>query len=314
MSKSTISKYTWLLDLLTRRGRLTRKEINDYWIANTDLSDGRPMPRRSFHHYIDGIEQMFDLNINCDRSTNEYYIDDASESDTRLREWMLDALAISDTVTASRDISHRILLEKTPSARGKLPIVINALRSLTALKFSYRPYDRPAPQTVVLEPYCVRIFRQRWYVTGRNKGKAALRTYALDRISRLVELPDTFEMDPGFDAEEYFSNCVGIIRNNRDNPQTVVIRASAWRANYLRALPLHSSQSERTYDGFSLFEYHVFVTADLVNELLSMGRSVEVLKPLFLRRQIAEELQAALALYNAGTTASKSSKNTDTIG
>ena len=53
-------------------------------------------------------------------------------------------------------------------------------------------------------------------------------------MSRLVELPDTFEMDPGFDAEEYFSNCVGIIRNNRDNPQTVVIRASAWRAKYAR--------------------------------------------------------------------------------
>lgn len=297
MSKSTISKYTWLLDLLTRRGRLTRQEINEHWMANRSLSDGKPMPRRSFHHYIDGIEEMFDLNINCDRSTNEYYIDDASESDQRLREWLLDALAISDTMTASRDVSSRILLEKTPSARGKLPIVINALRSCSVITFRYQSYDRPAPQVVVLEPYCVRIFRQRWYVTGQNLDKSVVRTYALDRMTQPVETGDTFALPEDFDAETYFSDCVGIIRGNRDMPQTVVIRASAWRANYLRALPLHSSQSERNYDRYSLFEYRILVTADLVNELLSMGSSVEVIRPAFLRKQIADELQASLANY-----------------
>ena len=74
MAKELFNRYVWLIDMLQRYGRLTRREIGELWLRS-EYSDGKPMARRTFMNYRQAIQEMFDVNIECDASTYEYYRD-----------------------------------------------------------------------------------------------------------------------------------------------------------------------------------------------------------------------------------------------
>ncbi len=68
MAKELFNRYVWLIDTLQRYGRLTRREIDGLW-QRSEYSDGKPMARRTFMNYRQAIQEMFDVNIECDAST-----------------------------------------------------------------------------------------------------------------------------------------------------------------------------------------------------------------------------------------------------
>ena len=163
MARNLINRYVWLVDTISRYGRITLKDLNDAWLRS-EISEGKPLARRTFFHYRDGVEEMFDINIQCDKSTFEYYIDDAGgESSARLRSWLVDSVSMSDMLRSAQDISGRIILENVPSAREHLPVIIDAMKQKRRISFSYKSYTRSRPTDgIQLEPYFVKIFKQLW--------------------------------------------------------------------------------------------------------------------------------------------------------
>ena len=297
MARNLINRYVWLVDTISRYGRITLKDLNAAWLRS-EISEGKPLARRTFFHYRDGVEEMFDINIQCDKSTFEYYIDDSgSESNALLRSWVVDSVSMSGTLSNARDVSGRIMLENVPSAREHLPVVIDALKQNRRIRFSYKSYTRSLPTDgIVLEPYFVKIFKQLWYVIGLNVKDRQVKTYALDRISSLNILQDTFVMPEEVNPSEFFKDCFGII-TNRNSAKRIVLRVEPTQAKYFRALPLHSSQQEVVHDDYSIFTYKMRITYDLKEEIMSHGASIEVLEPKELKTLIRTELEQALKNY-----------------
>ena len=295
--RNLISVYIWIVDTIQRYGAITLAQLNDLWVKSA-LGDGNPIPRRTFFHYRDAIEEMFNISLKCNRSTFEYYIDEEeSENDSRMQQWLLDSMSMSGMLTNSRDISHRIVLENVPSARQYLSVVIDAMRDNQRIKFSYKSYKRVnAVDGIVIEPYFVKIFKQLWYVVGMNVKDGIIKTYALDRMSKLVIMPETFKMPEGFDPADFFKDCFGIITSHTA-PKDIVLRVSTTQAKYFRALPLHPSQQEDIHDAYSIFRYKMRLTYDLKEEIMSHGSDVEVVSPPELKAQIVSELKKALASY-----------------
>lgn len=64
----------WLVSLLFRCKRITLKEIQKAWEEYSDEYDIE-LHRNTFMKYKRLAEEMFDINIECDCCTNEYYID-----------------------------------------------------------------------------------------------------------------------------------------------------------------------------------------------------------------------------------------------
>ena len=294
-----LNKYLWIVDTLRRYGALTLAQLNDKWIAN-EVAGGNPLPRRTFMTYRNNIEDMLGVNILCNKSTYEYYLDSNGDDGNKYVDWMLDSLSINDTLQNSQSVSQRIMLENVPSARHFLPVVIDAVTHNLCIKFSYRSYVR-AGETKgnVVMPYFVKIFKQLWYVIGFNTRDNKIKTYALDRMSDLTILADKpFEMPEGFNPKDFFKDCFGITTNSNE-PKEIKLRVEPVQAKYLRALPLHESQQEMVQvGGYSVFTYRMRITYDLRQQLLSMGANIEVLAPAELKTQIKEELRKALDLYN----------------
>jgi hypothetical protein len=297
MARNMINRYVWLVDTISRYGRITLKDLNDAWLRS-DISEGKPLARRTFFHYRDGVEEMFDINIQCDKATFEYYIDDSGgENNARLLSWLVDSVSMSGTLSSARDISSRIILENVPSAREYLPVVIEAMKQNRCIRFSYKSYTRSRPTDgIVLEPYFVKIFKQLWYVIGLNVKDGQIKTYSLDRISRLNLLQDTFTMPENVKPSEFFKDCFGII-TNQNSAKRIVLRVEPTQAKYFRALPLHSSQQEEVHDDYSIFSYKMRITYDLKEEIMSHGASIEVLEPKELKMMILDELKRALKNY-----------------
>lgn len=294
MAHDLINRYIWLIDTIKRFGRITLDELGRQWLRSP-LSDGKPLPRRTFHHYRNGAEQMFGINIQCDRSTYEYYLEDTPQS--ALQQWLVDSTALTDTLRDTSDIATRIVLENVPSAREHLATIVDAMRQNHRIRFEYRSYTRSQRKTVDLEPYFVKIFKQLWYVIGRNIADNKIKTYALDRMTDLVIDADAeFQYPEGFSPQEFFKDCFGITTNHNE-PKRIVLRVEPTQAKYFRALPLHPSQQEVVHDHYSTFSYVMRNTYDLQEELMSHGDSLEVLEPPELKILIKEKLRKALELY-----------------
>lgn len=294
-----LARYTWVVDTLRRYGRISREEFNKRWAASS-LSGGDPMPRRTFYNYRQNISELFGIEIAYDKRTNEYYIEnnDQKGGDGSLTNWLLNSAAMSGVLSDARNVSHRVFVEDVPSARHNLAPILDALNHDISIRFTYNPFSRSrASVGVEIEPYLIKLFRQRWYVAGRNVSENRLKTYALDRMTAIELTGKRFEMPADFDPQEYFRHSFGIVVDS-STPRQVILRTDPQQAKYLRALPLHSSQQEMLHDQFSDFTYNLLLTEDFVKELMTLGPSVKVIAPPELRALLTDRLRRTLDQYS----------------
>lgn len=296
-----MNRYIWLVDTISRHGRITRRELDGCWSRSPYSGGETRLPRRTFYNYRQAVEELFSVTIEYDRSTYEYYLTEQA-GPGNITEWLLDSAATSNVLQGSRDVADRIMLEAAPSAREFLAPCIEAVRDNHPLVFDYHPHTRSNPtRNVEIEPYFLRIFRQIWYVTGRNTADSKIKTYALDRMSNLRVLTANFAPPPGeTDPAEYFRDSFGMMVN-RAEPRQVRLRVDERQARYMRALPLHHSQHEEVCNGYSIFTYKLRLTSDFVAEILSHGPTITVLAPRELKTMVLEALTASLANYDTPT-------------
>lgn len=300
MASQSTARCVWLVDTIRRYGRITRGQLQEAWLRSPH-SDGRALSRRTFCNHRAAAEELFNITIACDPVTYEYYIEEDGSNSGSVTDWLLNSFSLNNVIVSAREVTDRIFVENVPSAREHLGTVIDALKGKHPVRFDYHPFTRSLPTVgVVVEPYFLKLFRQRWYLVGRNVSEDKFKTYALDRISGAVAVPETFEEDPDFDIPGYFRDAFGIVVT-RNDPKKIVLRVSPKQAKYFRALPLHHSQSETVSDEFSLFTYKMRVTDDLLAELLGYGPAVTVLEPPELRAMVRDALTRSLNEYESTT-------------
>lgn len=293
MAKNFFKRYIWLVDLINRRKYVSFKEINEAWMRSPLNETGDPLSERTFFNHKDAIAGMFGIEILNDRSLG-FYIGRSDVGSDETSDWMLHTLCLNNVLHENADMKDRILMEKVPSSERFLTDIISTMRDFRVISLCYQSFRHPEPFCFNVRPYCVKYFKQRWYLLGDSD--LGLRIYSLDRFVDMEELEEHFEIPKGFDAEEYFGNYFGVIIG--EEPEDVKIRVVPDQVKYFRTLPLHGSQRETVQeDGSSVFSYHIAPTFDFVQEILSHGADVEVLEPAELRESIADNVAGMASRY-----------------
>lgn len=293
MAKNFFKRYIWLVDLINRRKYVSFKEISEAWRRSPLNETGEPLSERTFFNHKDAIAGMFGIEILNDRSLG-FYIGRSDVGSDETSDWMLHTLCLNNVLHENADMKDRILMEKVPSSERFLTDIISAMRDFRVISLCYQSFRHPEPFCFNVRPYCVKYFKQRWYLLGDSD--LGLRIYSLDRFVDMEELEEHFEIPKGFDAEEYFGNYFGVIIG--EEPEDVKIRVVPDQVKYFRTLPLHGSQRETVQeDGSSVFSYHIAPTLDFVQEILSHGADVEVLEPIELRESIADNVAGMASRY-----------------
>ena len=189
-----------------------------------------------------GIQQTYP---NKDGNPNTYSDNKEEVKRGGLRNWLLNTISVSNLLLDSQSIKDRILLEDVPSGQGDLALILEAMKTNTQLRITYQSYWRDESFTFNVHPYCVKLFKQRWYLIALSPNLDRIMVYALDRIYDICKLDgETFTMPDDFYPEDFFYDYYGIIAGTNRKPEKVKLKVSAGQANYLRSLPLHDTQEE----------------------------------------------------------------------
>lgn len=297
---SLILKYIWVVKTIHRAGRITLKELNEKWRANVDLSRGEDLPRQTFDRWKSGILDLFGILIDCEqRGGYHYYIANPKElSEGKLRTWLLNTYGTAETLSSNLSIHDRILTENIPSSQDHLSTVLEAMKSNNMLHITFKAFTMKEPKRFLVEPYCVKMSAQRWYMLARNTEHKNLRLYSLDRIEA-VEISNTrFVLPDDFNAKDYFAEFFGIVLDESVPLQTIILRADKYHQNYMRTLPLHPTQREIfTCDDYADFELKLRPTYDFYMKLMSFGNMIKVLEPKTLQEEICKWLENTIEMY-----------------
>lgn len=283
-----LQKYLWLIDTIKRAGSISLERLSDRWQNNKDLSDGKPLSRATFNRWRDAIYSTFNISIACQRGCGYgYYIenDDDIERD-ELNNWILDSFAVSNILGENLALKDRIMVDRVPSGRDYLTILLEAMRHNRVVQLSYRPFGGNTT-TAYIDAYCLRLFEKRWYVVAYKHSSRAIRLYALDRMEHIEMTCDTFTMPEGFSAEKFFAKYYGIVSSVDKSTEHIVLRAYSSHRYYMSTLPLHHSQQmiDET-DDYADFTLDLVPTYDFIMKLLQFGSMIEVLSPDSLRKEM----------------------------
>ena len=232
-------EYIWLVNTIYRAKRISLAEINKKW-QRTEMSEGMPLSRTTFNRHKDAIEDIFGIYIDCDRKDGyRYYIGNEEVlRENSVQNWMLSTLTVNNLISESMSIQSRIVLENIPSEGEHLERVILAMKENKRITIRYRRYQSSEARSFLLSPYCIKLFRQRWYLLGQfDDGGFAM--FSFDRMEDVAITEQTFKMDKDFDASEFFGECYGVVIGDGSKPVRVVLRAFGMERFYLHDLPLH---------------------------------------------------------------------------
>lgn len=290
----------WLVHFLLKR-KATRQEINDAWRKST-YYDGKDISRNTFLEYKRKAEDLFEIDITCDRRTNQYFIEEPETLDSdQLKKWLLASLSAVTTIKQSKKLSQRIMLEQTFGGESFLPTITEAMSSNLCINVMYKPFWYDEPYAFILDPYFIRLFKQRWYLVGFSHKHKMIRIFAFDRIQEVNITEQKFAMPEGLNVENYFFDNFGIIQQDNIQPETIRLKFIAEQGVYIETKPLHHSQKLVSKNSeYIIFELYLKPTFDFFQEILSYGSDVEVLTPESLRVQLTQCVRFMNAIYDNG--------------
>lgn len=174
--------------------------------------------------------------------------------------------------------------------------LIDATINHVTLQLCYRT-SKGNENTLVVFPYHMRQYNNRWFLIGRVKGKTEVDNFALDRIQNFHATKEAFVPNDIADFSQYFKDVVGVSVPRKEKqlqPETIILRFNPRRILYVLTKPLHQSQRQLNNTDVSIT---VIPTRELFQQIFSFGPDVEIIEPQSIRERFAERIKENLKKY-----------------
>ena len=107
MVTELLQKYIWLVQTFIRAGEtgLSLEEISDRWESRWDSA----YSRRTFNNHREAVEEVFGIRIECNRSTNRYFVeygDDISDSNAE-NAWLINTFTVNNMLSLGKERKMR---------------------------------------------------------------------------------------------------------------------------------------------------------------------------------------------------------------
>ena len=125
MVTELLHKYIWLVQTFIRAGErgLSLDEIKDKW-EDRFFSE---YSRRTFNNHRAAVLEVFGIDIECNRSTNRYFIrytEDVSDENAE-NAWLINTFTVNNMLRLGKErLSGRVSVEDIPSGHSHLTGVL----------------------------------------------------------------------------------------------------------------------------------------------------------------------------------------------
>lgn len=178
--------------------------------------------------------------------------------------------------------------------------LIDSAVNHTPLNIIYKTYSGKE-KTLIVHPYHLKQYNNRWFLFGlqeSNSSENYITNMALDRIVSFSR-PSNIAFIPNNDIDfaTRFKDVVGVtIPEEHPEVEEVLLKFDPMRFPYIVSKPIHTSQ-RIVNEEEHILSVNVRPNKELEAQIFSFGNQVEVLKPEWLRQQIAGKIAEAYKKY-----------------
>lgn len=241
------------------------------------------------------------IDIKYNRFQLGYFIDEDSNKD--YRDWMHvfeifnKAKVINEVLLKDSSNIDFIDFDRQEQSTNEIYFeqFLRAIIDKKQVNITYQSYWNSEVQEIILSPYLLKQYQNRWYIFGTNQININ-RCYGLERISKVEVLENRFKRKIK-DPKALFNDIVGINFAESERVK-IVLSYEAFQGNYLKSQPLHPRQ-KILIDNEKEFriELNIRPNYELEEQLLKQAEKVVVIEPFWLKERIKKRLQLALSKY-----------------
>lgn len=177
----------------------------------------------------------------------------------------------------------------------------NAIFYKKVLNIRYHPFENEVPFDVIIHPYFLKQYNNRWFLFGYNPEYSKYDwNLALDRIIDMQEIKGKYQINNKVDWHFYFEDIIGVTKPVDGEVEKVVLHFKGKTGKYMETKPLHGSQRKPKWLDANTVEItlEVIINYELERLLLSYADSVTIIQPQTLQETIHKRLSNALKQYD----------------
>lgn len=296
--QATIKRYTIIIEKLQGKSYPSAEYILEH------LRDvGLKVSERSLQRDFSAIRYEFGIEIVYDRNRKGYCIKDDSNIDlssfTKLLEMVNTSDLLMECVRDGKEMLRYLSFDGVGDLKGLefFRSILYAIKLRQRIAIEHFNFHTGKTSGYTIEPCLLKQYQNRWYLCGKLPDKGDYRTFGLDRINKLKILDEKFKPDKVNKLIDLFAQVVGL-NFSEGKREIVKISFQYPQANYIKTLPLHTSQEIESDDGNEMIvSLYVIPNFELVQKILIHVANARVLQPQWLADEIREHLSAMLKKY-----------------
>lgn len=281
-----------------------------------DLSIMRSLPPRGFDAPIicmDGYYSYSDSDFSIDKNPlNEKDIDSLNEALKIFKQFsglphfseLKQIIAKIEGAISIKEYANQnvIAFENNDNVEGieYLDPIYKAILGKKVLEISYQPFSSDSASPLIIHPYLLKEYRNRWFCLGLNPKLNAISILALDRIKGVTPLNMIdYQENAGLNPNLYFRDIIGVTLPENKEIEIIELLLSPQLTPYILTKPLHLTQKviNKNKSG-TYIQIQVIPNFELTQLLLSFGENIKVIKPKALVDEIHRKLKASAEQYN----------------
>lgn len=173
-----------------------------------------------------------------------------------------------------------------------LNILYQYISQNQCVEIHYKSFKSEKETAIVLSPYYLKQYNNRWFLLGWNHDFQKIQNLALDRMIGIEVSNDQF-IENSINFIDYFEDIIGVTNNENAKVHKIKIELSENIIPYIISKPIHGSQK---FSG-NILTLELKLNYELESLILSYGENFKVLEPESLVEKLKSRINALNKLY-----------------
>jgi predicted DNA-binding transcriptional regulator YafY len=217
-------------------------------------------------------------------------------------EWIEEMqIRLEDTFKLKGNIQYAVGFEQNPFLKGlnHFTAIFNAIQNEVTLKIKYQGYKQSKPMQVILHPWYLKQYNNRWFLFGFNDEFKSITNFALDRIIEFEDAKTNYQKNNEVNFDEYFDDVIGVTLKSDAPIEKLIIKINKEIWPYIESKPLHGSQKIKVKtEKDVIIELSVQINHELMALLFSYMDAIEINAPESLRERLKSLSETIYKKYN----------------
>ena len=175
-----------------------------------------------------------------------------------------------------------------------------AIQKQQVLEIEYKGFNDQSPKNFIFHPYILKQYNRRWFVFGYNV-QTENEKWSIPLDERLIgfnPIDDLQYRESKTNWDNHFREMIGVVRPQKAILEKVILKFYNGREQYFKTKPFHPD-----FDEFFEKErkdqvwFETIINRELIQQILSYGKDVEVLAPDILKRLLKEQVSHMDSYY-----------------